>query len=137
MVVSKEAKKIIHTAAVAAGGVGVTPIPFADSVILLPIQTAMIVKLYRLNNKKVSAGTKKGIVTSLTVSTIGKGIAGNLFKFFPGVGTVTGGVMNATVAVALTEMIGFSIADALENDKVDDVTDLLSVVSEASRLIKR
>ncbi|MGY3766097.1 DUF697 domain-containing protein [Vagococcus vulneris] len=135
--VSPSSKKIIHTLSAAAGAVGAAPIPFADSALILPIQMTMIIKLYKLNGKKLTSGAKKGLLTALTASTIGKGLVGNLFKFFPGIGTVSGGILNASVAVALTEMIGFSIAHALEHDEIDNVSDLLGIVGKAGRLIKR
>ena len=41
----KKANKAVHTAALGAATVAATPIPFADAVALMPIQTAMIVQI--------------------------------------------------------------------------------------------
>ncbi len=52
----KKANKAVHTAALGAATVAATPIPFADAVALMPIQTAMIVQIYRAYGKKSIQG---------------------------------------------------------------------------------
>lgn len=128
--ISKEAKKIIHSASAGAAVVCASPIPFSDSAMLLPVQATMITKLYKMNGKRLTDGMIKGVLTSMTVSLVGKGLAGNLVKFIPGIGTVTGGMINASVAVLLTQMIGRSVADALEKGEIDNTDDLVHVLSK-------
>ena len=49
----QKANKAVHTAALGAATVAATPIPFADAVALMPIQTAMIVQIYRAYGKRI------------------------------------------------------------------------------------
>lgn len=130
-------KKIIHLAAFFGAIVCLSPIPFSDSIMLLPIQSLMITKLYRLHDKKLTKGLMKGIMTSMTVSVVGKSLAGNIIKLFPGIGTSLGIFINVIVAVALTEMIGLSVAEALEKNEIDNTNDLINVLGRATKLIVR
>lgn len=129
MTIKKQAKLAIHSAATAAAGVAVTPIPFADAALLVPIQTVMISKIYQAYGQKVTTGVIKGILTATTASTVGKTVVGNAFKFIPGLGTVTGAVITGSTAVAVTEGIGFAIANAFETDGIDNANDLIKVIS--------
>ncbi len=133
--ITRSAKIKIHLAAFFSAVVCFSPIPFSDSVMLLPIQTVMITKLYRLNNKKITEGFIKGIMTSMTLSVVGKGLAGNLIKLFPGIGTLWGIAINVIVAVILTEMIGFSVAEALEKNEIDNTKDLISILGKATKFL--
>lgn len=130
MAIEKNAHIAIHTASVAAAGVSASPIPFSDSALLIPIQTTMIMAIYKAYGQEVSEGLIKGAVRSVAVSAIGKGVAGNLLKLIPGIGTVTGGVINGGVAVALTEAIGFGVANAFENESEDNSLDILAVLQD-------
>ena len=50
--------------------------------------------------------------------SLGKSAVGNILKVIPVVGTVTGGMVNASVAVAITEALGWVTVKML-NDGVD------------------
>ena len=93
---------IIHTATTGAAAVSASPIPFSDSALLIPIQTTMIVGLYKANGYNISQGVVTGALKSTLISGFGKAAAGNLLKFIPVVGSVAGGLINAGVAVAFT-----------------------------------
>ncbi|WP_054670024.1 DUF697 domain-containing protein [Lentilactobacillus senioris] len=132
MKIKKQAQVAIHTAATAAaGGVAITPIPFADAALLIPIQTVMITRIYHAYGQKVSSGViKGGVLTATTASSVGKSVVGNAFKLIPGVGTVTGAMITGSTAVAVTEGLGFAIANAFETDGIDNSNDLLKVISK-------
>ncbi|HCM90804.1 MULTISPECIES: DUF697 domain-containing protein [Vagococcus] len=133
MTLSKS-KKIVHISAFFGAIVCLSPIPFSDSIMLLPIQAWMIMKLYKVNNKKQSDGLIKGIMTSMTLSVIGKGLAGNLLKLIPMIGSFWGIAINVIVAVVLTEMIGMSVSEALEQNEIDNTKDLMIILSRATKL---
>ncbi len=61
----QKAQKAVHTAAIGAATVAATPIPFADAIALMPIQTAMIVQIYRAYGKNVSKGMVQGVLINL------------------------------------------------------------------------
>lgn len=130
MVILPQAHAAIHTASVAAVAESASPIPFSDSALLIPIQTTMIAAIYKAYDREISEGFLIGAVEATTVSTIGKSIVGNLLKMIPCVGTVVGGVINATVAAAFTEAIGFGVANAFEKNSDDKSLDILEVLKD-------
>lgn len=90
-----------------------TPIPFADAVLLAPIQIAMIVAVTRrmgvaLNEDgwKALAAAVAGPLLATFAGRLAAGSLGNLLKTIPGIGTLAGGSLNAAVAVALTRFLG-------------------------------
>ncbi len=119
-----ESKTIIHVASGAAGGVGLTPIPFSDALAIAPIQAGMI---YKMNDAfgmdledSVAASLITGLLGVTAVAQVGKTLVNGLLKFIPVVGSVAGG---ATAAI-ITEGIGFAYLKALEtcfNDETGEV----------------
>lgn len=137
MAIPNNALIAIHTASAAAVGVSASPIPFSDSALLIPIQTTMIMSIYKSYNQEISEGFLQGALKATAVSALGKGVAGNLLKLVPGVGTVAGAFINAGVAVAFTEAMGFGVANALENSTNDNSVDILKVLSDIALNFKR
>ena len=121
---------IIHTAATAAATTAASPIPFSDAALLIPIQITMITGLYKANGANISRGVVEGALTATTVSGLGKSVAGNLLKFIPGVGTITGGALNAGVAVSFTEALGFAVVSELRGADNADFIDLANVIND-------
>lgn len=137
MAILSQAHAAIHTASLAAAAVSASPIPFSDSALLIPLQTTMIVAIYKAYDQEISEGLLTGALKATTVSTIGKSITGNILKMIPGVGTVVGGVINAGVAVAFTEAIGFGVANAFENNSEDKSLDILEVLKDIGLNFKK
>ena len=119
--------KIIHTAAAATAA---SPIPFSDAALLIPIQTTMITSLYKVNGANISRGVVDGALKATMVSGLGKSLAGNLLKFIPGVGTIAGGTLNATVSVAFTEALGIEVVRKLRGADNADIIDLANVIND-------
>ena len=122
--------KIIHTAAAAAAATAASPIPFSDAALLIPIQTTMITSLYKANGANISRGVVDGALKATMVSGLGKSLAGNLLKFIPGVGTIAGGTINATVSVAFTEALGIEVVRKLRGADNADIIDLANVIND-------
>ena len=122
--------KIIHTAAAAAATTAASPIPFSDAALLIPIQTTMITSLYKANGANISRGVVDGALKATMVSGFGKSLAGNLLKFIPGVGTIAGGTINATVSVAFTEALGIEVVRKLRGADNADIIDLANVIND-------
>ena len=122
--------KIIHTAAAAAATTAASPIPFSDAALLIPIQTTMITSLYKANGANISRGVVDGALKATMVSGLGKSLAGNLLKFIPGVGTIAGGTINATVSVAFTEALGIEVVRKLRGADNADIIDLANVIND-------
>lgn len=136
-ITNTSALKAVHTAAIAAAGVAASPIPFTDATLLVPIQSAMIAAIYRAYGNRISDGAIKGVLTAIATTSVARSVAGNIIKIIPGVGTVLGATMNASVAVAFTELMGLSIAAAFENDEIDNTNDLLNTISKATGFFKK
>jgi len=105
-----QAHKIVAGAATAATAAGATPIPFADAAVLAPIQIGMIAGITSVFGLELSVGTMSTLVTSALgvggATIVGRTIVVNVMKFFPGVGSVTGGVISAATACTITVGLG-------------------------------
>lgn len=109
----KKCQKVIHSAAVAAAGIGFVPIPGADLGPICAIQAGMIIALARVFKISVTKEAAANIAKTFIVGNIGKTIVGQLSKFIP----IVGSGINASVAAALTEALGWEIAEDFDNKK--------------------
>ncbi|MCR1901104.1 YcjF family protein [Ligilactobacillus apodemi] len=130
----QKAKKAVHTAAIGAATLAATPIPFADAFALMPLQTTMIVQIYRAYGQKISKGVVQGVMKATFATTIGRSLAGSLFKLVPGAGSVVGGAISAGVAVSVTEAIGQALIKEFEDGDSVDLETLSSVILTAVSL---
>lgn len=103
----QQCQVIIHTAAVAAGGIGLSPIPGSDIVPLIATQTTMILALGRVFNVNVEKSYAASLAKTAIISQLGKVVAGQFLKIFPGIGNAA----NAGVAFSMTELLGWDVAD--------------------------
>jgi uncharacterized protein (DUF697 family)/GTPase SAR1 family protein len=105
-----QAHKAVALAASAAATAAAVPIPFSDAATIVPIQIGMLAGVsacFGLDVSKGFLGTLvSGTFTSLAGTLGGRAVVGSLLKFFPGIGSVAGGVVAATVAAGLTAAFG-------------------------------
>ncbi|AXM95278.1 GTPase [Pseudomonas plecoglossicida] len=105
-----QAEKEVNIAAAAAMAAGATPIPFSDSILLVPIQAGMLAKVGVTFGMETSAAALTTLVTSslgASAATLaGRALVTGLLKMIPGVGTVAGGAIAGTAAAALTKTLG-------------------------------
>lgn len=112
------ARKVVHVASTAAGTAGASPIPGPDAPIIAAIQSTMIYKInaeFELdadNSKMTSLLT--GIMGVTALAQVGKTVVSNALKFIPGAGTLIGGAISATTAIAITEAVGHAYIAVLE-----------------------
>ena len=107
----KKCHVAIHTATAAATAAGALPMPMSDAVPITAAQIAMIVALGRAFGITLSESAAKSLVSVGLTQQAGRAVASNLLKIVPGVGTVVGGIIGASTAAALTELLGWIIAD--------------------------
>lgn len=107
--------------ALTAAGIGASPIPMSDAVLLTGLQVMMasdIFSIYGLNNSL--SNTIKMIIQGRVISILGKTVAGNLLKLIPGFGTAAGAAINAAVASTITYSLGYALSalckKAVENE---------------------
>jgi uncharacterized protein (DUF697 family)/GTP-binding protein EngB required for normal cell division len=107
------ARLAIGQACKAAALVSGSPIPFADTALLAPIQIVMVVAIAKRMGvvlgedgwKAIAAAVAGPLLASLA-GRFASSALGNILKGIPGIGTVVGGSLNAAVAVALTRFLG-------------------------------
>jgi len=113
----RRARTVIASAAAAAAAVGVTPIPFADAALLVPIQVGMLAGISAVFGLEVNEAFL-GTLVSSTAGTVGATIAGRaivagLLKLLPGVGSAAGGALSASTAATVTTTLGETYLQAL------------------------
>lgn len=121
---TKDAKALINKYSLAAGGVAASPIPFSDIALILPTQIAMILHISKTYELEFDWEGAKKVATALVgVCAAGFGArvaVGNALKLIPGVGSLVGGAINATVATITTRAMG-EIYLAWLNDNFENI----------------
>lgn len=101
---------IVAAAAVSAGGIAVTPIPFSDAVAIVPIQVGMLAGISATFGLSIDHSFLSTLVGSILAGSggtlAGRAIVSNLLKLIPGVGSFLGGTIAATTAAAITTTLG-------------------------------
>lgn len=118
MMTSKEKSRcavIIHSASAMTGviGGGLAQIPCGDAVFIAPCQMAMVVNLGRVFGKSLSESEALAIDASGIGSTVGKAVSKAIVSRIPGFGNV----VNATIAVAITENLGWLAASQFADER--------------------
>lgn len=106
----QRAHVVVAGAALTAGGAGAVPISFSDAIAIVPIQISMLAGISAVWGLPVStaflATLISGAITGSAASVVGRAAAGGLLKLIPGVGSVVGGAISASVASTLTTAFG-------------------------------
>ncbi len=103
---------IIHSASAAAAaiGAGLAQIPASDNLIITPIQLVMAVSLGKVFGINLDQSAAKAAIASATAATVGRTASQVLIGWFP----VAGNIVNASTAAAITEAIGWIMANEFE-----------------------
>jgi uncharacterized protein (DUF697 family)/GTP-binding protein EngB required for normal cell division len=104
-----EGKKLVLHHIGAAATIAASPIPFSDAPLLLANQAAMIARLANLWNLPGIQTVASGGLLGQLASLLGRTLAGNLLKIIPVFGTITGDVINVSVASSFTGGMGYGI----------------------------
>ncbi len=109
---------IVGTAAASAAGIAFTPIPFADALLIVPIQVGMVAGITATYGLPFSEGFLSSLV-GITVGGAaatwgGRAIVEGLLKFIPVAGSIVGGAIGAATAVAITTAFGEAYITALD-----------------------
>lgn len=112
------AQKLVHYASAAAGTAGASPIPGSDAPIIAAIQSTMIYKINTEFELEPSHSRMTSVLTGImgvtAIAQVGKAIVANVFKLIPGAGSLVGGAISATTAIAITEAVGHAYIAVLE-----------------------
>lgn len=127
---------LLYTAG--AGATGAIPIPLSDAVVLTSLQVKMVSDICKIYNLENILGSTQKIVSGVLISQIGKIVGRSLIKFIPVIGTIVGGIINASVASSITYALGMTISEKLYgicNDILNGVDIDLENIFEISSLI--
>lgn len=102
----RQAEAKIAAAVTAAATAGATPIPFADTVVLVPIQLGMLAAVAQTYSVSLDKTTMAGLAATAGATSAGRSLVGGLVKLIPGAGVVVGGAINASVAGGITFAMG-------------------------------
>ncbi len=106
----KKAQAIVAASSAAAAATGAIPIPFADATVLVPEEIAMLTGITVVFGLPVEKATIASIISStigtMGATAIGRSLFYSLLKLIPGVGSVVGGAISASVAAAVTASLG-------------------------------
>jgi uncharacterized protein (DUF697 family) len=113
----KKAMKIIHAASLATAGIGagLAQLPTSDAALIVPIQVTMVVSLAKVFNRPLKEGAAKSLIMQTTATMIGRGVS----QWFVGWIPVAGNAINATTAFAITEILGWIIANEFSQEKIE------------------
>ena len=111
-------KKIIHTAAVGAAGVGagMAQLPGADVPIIVGIEITMTISLGAVLGISLTESSAKSIVLATAGTIAGRGISQGLLGWIPGFGNA----INAATAFGVVEALGWAIAKDFSNKENRD-----------------
>ena len=100
---------IIHTASAsaAAAGAGLAQLPGSDNAVITPIQLTMTVSLGAVFGIQLTQSAAAAALASFAASTVGRAASQLLLGWIPGLGNA----INASTAAALTESVGWLLAE--------------------------
>lgn len=107
----KKCQVAIHSATAAAAAAGAIPIPMSDAIPITAAQIGMVIALGKAFDITLSEAAAKSIMGVGLAQQAGRTVASGVLKMIPGVGTIVGGIVGASTAAALTEALGWIIAD--------------------------
>jgi uncharacterized protein (DUF697 family)/GTP-binding protein EngB required for normal cell division len=107
----KQATGVVAGATTAAAAVGASPIPFSDAALLVPVQTGMIMGIAGIYGIHVGKAAISSVAAGAGISALGKSVAGGLMKLIPGIGTIAGAIVNASVAGTITGALGGAFSE--------------------------
>lgn len=124
------ANTVVGTAAAAAAAIGAVPFSFADSAILVPLETMLtrsILKIYRV---QFSGELVSAIVGSAAITNVAKAVLTPL-KALPIAGSVINGVVAGTIVLALGEA-EIAVGEAIYTGKLDPsrMDDIIRTIEE-------
>ena len=107
----RRARTIIRGASAAAAPTCAIPLSVADSAALFPVQMSMLAGISAAYGVPTPAGRLAGafgsIIAASGAATLGRYVAGSLLKVIPGVGSLTGYLIKASVASSITLAMGY------------------------------
>ncbi len=124
---------------VGAGLIGGSPIPFSDAPMLAANEVALMTRILYLYDLGGLGNALKSVSFGSLLSKLGKSAVGNFLKMLPGLGSIVGGVINASVAVAITWAFGGAVSLTCERiwkEKLDG-KNVDSMLNDFGNIVQR
>ena len=122
----ERAKTVIRNYALSAAGVAVEPIPIIDSILLAPIQIAMVIHLGKIYGKKITKSIAGGLVNTVGLAFIGNQLFLLIVGFFPGIKQIIG----PSVAFSLTWVSGLIINELFASNNLSPTKEQLKALTK-------
>lgn len=107
-------------------GIGFIPIPFSDASLLVPMQVALLSHITVIFGVSLDKATLVSIIAAVggtgSATFVGKSVVANAFKFIPGIGTITGGIISGTTATIVTRALAYSYIQVLKTISYNEMT---------------
>ena len=110
------AEKLIWGASVAAAAIALTPIPLADCIPLAALQVGLIVKIADIYGRVMTRQTAFNLLSPVAASFMGRMALASLLDFFPGIGSIAGALVGASIAGPMTYAIGKTYLEFFARD---------------------
>lgn len=114
--------KLAHSAlkqhSAIAATIGASPIPFSDFTLLVPNQVAMLARIsacFDLELTEAFLGTLASGTLTASIGTVLGIVASSSLKAIPGVGTITGSLIDSTLATSITASLGKTYIETLHS----------------------
>lgn len=120
-----KSREVVAAAAASAAGTAATPIPFSDAALLVPIQTMMMARIANVYGLNLPTASSAALVATGAATSVGRSLVAGAFKLVPGIGTLVGGMISASVATALTTAMGFAwmaVCERISRGELDPKT---------------
>jgi uncharacterized protein (DUF697 family) len=104
----KRANAAIAAAGIAAGAVGVAPIPIADASILVPLQLGLMARITAIYGVRIEIASVAATAATDLGKAAGRAVAVGLLKLITGASTLIGGVIGGATATTFTLAMGYA-----------------------------
>lgn len=137
---NEKAENAVAVAVAATATTGAVPVPFADAPLLIGEQVALMATICKIYGIDVSKDGLKMLATTAIgaggAAIVGKSIATNLIKLFPGAGSVVGGAISAGTAGVVTLAMGKAFIEVCKMVKVGKLSETDLTSSKGASIMK-
>lgn len=116
---------VTGTAATAAA-IGAIPFNFADSLILVPLETGLTKAIYKIYGVSVSSDLIKGIVGSTVITAVAKSIIQAIPVIGPAINAAVAGALVLALGEAVTASAEAMYKGALDPEQIDKVVEYIA-----------
>ncbi|HCX85226.1 MAG TPA: GTP-binding protein [Micrococcales bacterium] len=125
------ARRAVRTAAASAAAAAAVPIPFSDAALLVPVQLAMMARIGRIFSVPFGRAALMSTLATTAATQGGRAAFTGLLKMVPGAGSVTGGLVGASVATTFTYAMGEAWINVCARASKGEFTDVTGALDNA------